>query len=348
MKKVAIIGAGFFGLTASLILSKKFKVTVFEKSSDILNQSSKVNQFRFHLGYHYPRSKKTVEEIKENYPKFLKFYKKKNIFGNTQNYYGIASKGSKISYNKFLNFLNKHNLYHKKNYKYFSDKFISGSVITKELSLNYFNFKSYLKSLIKKNKIKILFNRSLKLNDIDKFDKVIVTAYSNNGQILSLLKQKNNIARKYELIEKTIIKLPKFYKNKSFIVLDGKFLNVDPYCGTNFHLLSSNRYSKIETIKNKFPNFKSYKKRYCDNKIHRNINKSVFNKIIKNQRKYLPFLSKSKYIGSYFVVRTLSSNFLKNDERTTNIRKINNKFYTILGGKWNTCVGTALRLKKML
>ena len=177
---------------------------------------------------------------------------------------------------------------------------------------------------------------------------MIVTAYSKNGEILHLLKQKNKVVRKYELIEKTIIKLPKVFKNKSFIVLDGKFLNVDPYCGTNFHLLSSNKYSKIETIKSKFPNFKSKKKRYCDNKIHRNINKSVFKKIIKNQSKYLPFLSKSKYIGSYFVVRTLSSNFLRNDQRTTNIRKINNKFYTILGGKWNTCVGTAFKLKQIL
>ena len=61
-----------------------------------------------------------------------------------------------------------------------------------------------------------------------------MSQHSKNGEILHLLKQKNKVVRKYELIEKTIIKLPKVFKNKSFIVLDGKFLNVDPYCGTNF------------------------------------------------------------------------------------------------------------------
>ena len=62
----------------------------------------------------------------------------------------------------------------------------------------------------------------------------------------------------------------------------------------------------------------------------------------------MPFISNSKYIGSMYVVRALSSNFLKNDERVTNIRKINDKFYSVLGGKWNTCVSTAKYLAKII
>ena len=48
------------------------------------------------------------------------------------------------------------------------------------------------------------------------------------------------------------------------------------------------------------------------------------------------------------IVRALSSNFLKNDERVTNIRKVNDKFYSVLGGKWNTCVSTAKYLTKII
>ena len=35
----------------------------------------------------------------------MKFYKKKNIFGKTINYYGIARHNSKISFDKFKKFL---------------------------------------------------------------------------------------------------------------------------------------------------------------------------------------------------------------------------------------------------
>ena len=65
--KIAIIGTGFFGLTTGLFLSKKHKVEVFEKNKTILNGASSANQFRFHLGYHYPRSQKTVKEIKASW-----------------------------------------------------------------------------------------------------------------------------------------------------------------------------------------------------------------------------------------------------------------------------------------
>ena len=55
MKKIAIIGAGFFGVGAALILSKKFKVDLYEKKKDIMEGVSSSNQLRFHMGYHYPR-----------------------------------------------------------------------------------------------------------------------------------------------------------------------------------------------------------------------------------------------------------------------------------------------------
>jgi len=71
--KIAIIGAGFFGATAALKLSKYHDVDLFEKKKDILNGASKINQFRFHLGFHYPRSKKTLNEIKSSYKLFINF-----------------------------------------------------------------------------------------------------------------------------------------------------------------------------------------------------------------------------------------------------------------------------------
>ena len=88
-ERIAILGAGIFGCTLALILSRKFDVTIFEKRKDIMNEASKMNQFRFHLGYHYPRSQKTIKEIQKDYKGFLKFYGS-DVYGITQNYYFLA------------------------------------------------------------------------------------------------------------------------------------------------------------------------------------------------------------------------------------------------------------------
>ena len=64
------------------------------------------------------------------------------------------------------------------------------------------------------------------------------------------------------------------------MVLDGKFVSLDRYLGTNYHLLSDVKFSKLEVIKSYFPNFKSAKKKFINKGIIKNIKFSRFNKFI--------------------------------------------------------------------
>jgi len=137
--KIAIIGTGFFGTTLALILSKRHDVDLYEKKRDILNGASFANQFRFHYGYHYPRSQKTVNEIGVSKNHFTKFYSSK-IFGNTKNYYMIAA-NSKTSPSKYIKFLKKNKLYFKLVNDNFSSNFIKKTILTNEKNLNYFLIK---------------------------------------------------------------------------------------------------------------------------------------------------------------------------------------------------------------
>ena len=132
------------------------------------------------------------------------------------------------------------------------------------------------------------------------------------------------------------------------MVLDGKFVSLDPYLGTKYHLLSDVKHSKLEIIKDYFPNFKNIRKKFLNKGIIKNKRISKFNKFINNSKNYLPFLKKAKYVGSFFVVRTLEINKEKTDERLNQILKINNKIFTILSGKWNTSVGLAKKLGKII
>ncbi len=74
-KKVAIIGAGWYGCHTALVLSKQgCDVTLYEKNSEILNEISGNFGVRLHLGLHYPRSEQTRQNCREEYDEFLRTY----------------------------------------------------------------------------------------------------------------------------------------------------------------------------------------------------------------------------------------------------------------------------------
>ena len=349
-KKIAVVGAGFFGCTISLILSKKFDVDLYERKSDILNEASKCNQFRFHQGFHYPRSQKTVNEIKRSNKDFINFYGKKILY-KKKNYYSISKNESKVNYKKYINFLEKNNFNYKiiKDSKYVS-KNIEGTILSNEQTLNYFEFKKKLFYKLKKSNINLKFNSQLDKNILryKNYDKIILSTYKNNNNILQKLGYKLKKKFRYELIEKIAIKLPNKFKNISFVVMDGNFVCVDPYIGTPYHLLSHVKYSKIKIIKNISARFsKKYDSLLIKTKIP-NYNSSRFKKFVKGGSKFLPFLNLSKYIFSFFVVRTLKFKVEKTSERTNLIQNYNNKIITVLSGKWNTCVTEAKKIEKLI
>ena len=90
-KKIAVIGAGWFGcFIANNLIEKGYKVDVYEKENDIFSNASGNNQNRLHLGFHYPRSKKTIIQSKEG---FIEFKKNLDSFSKKipKNYYFISS-----------------------------------------------------------------------------------------------------------------------------------------------------------------------------------------------------------------------------------------------------------------
>jgi D-amino-acid oxidase len=348
-KNIAVIGAGFFGISAAVILQKKYNVTIFDKSNEILSGASKKNQLRFHKGYHYPRSKKTLNEIRNFSYLFIKFFGK-GVLGSTINYYGIAKENSKITYNKFLKFLKINKLSYKKySGKYFNLKNVSGTLISEETNLNFFKIKKKIKIILKNLHIKLLLNTRFKKSLYTKYDKIIIACYDQNNNLLSQLGIKPKLKYRFELVEKIIISLPIKFYNKSFIVIDGKFVSLDPYLGTPYHLLSDVNNSKIEIIKKDYyPKFKDFRKKYLNKGMIKNIKVSNFKNFIESSSKYLPFIKDAKYIGSFFVTRTININKENTDERLNYITRYNKKIYTIFSGKWNTSIGLAKLLLGMI
>ena len=71
MYNIAIVGAGIFGTTSAIRLaSRGHKCTIYEKKDSILSCASRVNQYRFHRGYHYPRTVETVKQLNKTSKRF--------------------------------------------------------------------------------------------------------------------------------------------------------------------------------------------------------------------------------------------------------------------------------------
>ena len=66
-------------------------------------EATSVNQNRFHLGYHYPRSIATAKQSLEGIPSFMEYFSKA-LIPTKENYYAIGRNGSKISFEQYISF----------------------------------------------------------------------------------------------------------------------------------------------------------------------------------------------------------------------------------------------------
>ena len=75
MTTVAIIGAGWYGChVAASMQALGFDTTVFEQHHRPLHEASGNNQFRLHLGFHYPRHHGTRVQSRDGFNRFMERY----------------------------------------------------------------------------------------------------------------------------------------------------------------------------------------------------------------------------------------------------------------------------------
>ena len=132
------------------------------------------------------------------------------------------------------------------------------------------------------------------------------------------------------------------------MIIDGQFLCIDPFIGTNYHLLSSNKYSKLEISKGFFPKFKSNLKHFIHKGLIKKKNIPNFKRVLKHGSQYFNFIKEAKYIGAFYLVRAIELNKEKTDERLNRIDFVNKKIITLFSGKWNTSISTAKELLKKI
>ncbi len=351
--KIAIIGGGIFGLTSALKLSKVGSVTVFERHSGLLAEASKANQYRHHMGYHYPRSLETISEIKNSTDDFEDFYRGA-IVRSRPAYYAISKEGSYTTPEQFLKVCKQMKLPYKKEYptkEFLNRETVDLCIKTPEAIIDYQYLNKDIKKRLAKNKKIILSLRArvkeIKLLDNSQkqiifekngrihkqnFDIVINATYANYNNFCEWLNFSDRDLE-FRLKELPIIKLEKNLPPTAIMVMDGPFATLVPLGRTNLYTFGDAPLS-IHAVGQGQKALKRFEAKL-------NHTKTRWPEMRGRCLKWFPFLEKAEYLESMFVILPVEKSNIIDDARPTEVTNHGFGCYSILSGKIITAVTTA-------
>lgn len=336
MKKLAIVGGGFYGCYIAKKLKDEFKskidVHIFEKNKKLILEAGSNNQYKLHLGYHYPRSNFTIRQTIDGSKKFKKefgkfiFYPRKNIYLIHKNSFVKAEKFYKI-FKKFglkIKNFNIKKLHFIKNFNDFEKAFKTEEGVIKFNKLNTFLIRKvestctvFNSTIIKEINSKKGFLKDDKNNIYLNYDHIINCSYTNPNMGLN-----KKFILKYELAGMVKIKNP--FKDKIGVtIMDGEFVTLYPR-DQHYSSLSSVKYTPIKKFK-KLEDLYKFQNKFKLKKNNR------IQLIIRDVRKY--FNQKLKIKNSILITAPKAKIYNDTkDQRPSMIRK-NKKTYSILAGK---------------
>jgi len=354
LMKIAVIGAGVFGCSAAIELSKKgHEVVIFERAKEILSGASTNNHLRHHYGYHYPRSKETALESINARKSFEKEYKECVIDGFPA-YYAVAKEGSKSTPEQFLKFCDDLSLPYEiveTDPMIFNPSKISLCIKTPEPAYDPKILKEIILKKLKEPNIslnldcevvggEILENelKRIRVKQGNKeffkdFDIVISAIYSNFNKINVWFGFPKKTFR-YDLMELVDVKLP-INERVAAMVVDGDFCTFVPLSEKGVVRLGNSKQVFLKTVVSDSLDIDSLiKENSLSNK----------DKIISESIPYYPILKEAKYIRSTFVVRIIKASVESTDERPSETTEHGKGIFSIFGGKVITSIETAKKL----
>lgn len=354
--KIIVIGAGIFGTTAALRLSKEnHEITLVEMNDDIMKNASMCNHNRLHYGFHYPRSIDTARQSLDGYELFHDIFKE-SICNDFPNYYMIE-KNSKVSTNEYIKFCDKLNLKYEEVRPNIKMDFtnIESSFLTDEPIFDFNGVRSTLKRMLEDSNVNIVLNKKItKKKELDDYDVVINTTYFNMNKINRFFNIKESLLKLQHVV------IPIFKKDIEKIgltIMDGDFCSILPKgFDKNTFLLYHVKNSVIREVKDvEIPKQWSVGKTLIKNDfIKKNIYddyiiKEDIKKIFEVSKNYFSFLEGAEYVDYWETVRALPIN--NDDSRMSHLdysEVDGKKIISLLSGKITTCWDTAENIKNLI
>ena len=340
--KVAVIGAGFYGLVLADKLARAgANVTIFEASPELGKGASWANQARVHGGYHYPRDVRTGARSRRGLTRFT------NDFGSAvvENFtmlYGIARNNSKVTTSQFEAFCRRIEAPYAKPSKeakvLFNDDWIAGAYQVQEPAFNSEILLDearqraqasgailYLGEAVEKvtegtESLKV----SLMSGTTESVDFVLDCTYSKLGTLFEPAKSLS-AAIKIERAEICIVAVPKHLDSIGITVMDGPFFSLMPFPTRDSHSFTHVSYTPRRTG-------------YAGFGWSEEEDTSAFLRMQLDAFRYVPAIAEIEHKDSIFTDKAVLVSSELDDARPVMIHEagIRKRYISILGSKIDT------------
>jgi len=350
MKKIAIIGAGIFGLESAKQFSQRgFHVTVYERNDEILNEGTANSVLRLHLGLHYPRDTDTALQSIIGYGQFLEHYRE-FVNLNFENYYAISRSDSKIDEKQFISFAEKvgisitevpsstlHDLG-------FDSSKISAAWKCEEGVIDISTLRAHFQQILKNN---VEFHKSCEVtkvsptNDkwiiedshgrVEEFDYIVQATYGTDRIATPL---EISSTRLYEYHKTLALEVKCKVANFGLTVIDGDFITVLPKGFEDSLLIYGPNPSVLQrSTGTHFP-------RAWEDETTFNLQDSAKN-IVDRLREWFPRIGEVEIVKLLTTVRSIQPNMQSTDKRVSSVREPAKNYFIVWSGKIDHCVGIA-------
>lgn len=358
-KRIAIIGAGFYGLMLALEakrLCPDATIQVFESGSQPMQRASRVNQARVHAGYHYPRSLQTAFRSQANYHKFIGLFEDA-IDSDFKHVYGIASESSKTTFGQFVRFCSeigaKADVIDEERRPFATSELVEGLIEVDEVAFDFQKINKRLSHLCLEAGVQVLLDTPvLGVEQIDgttrlrlqagftqPFDFVFNTTYATVGQFGEAWLP-NSTSVKLELTEMCLVRVPDSLRKIGITIMDGPFFSLMPYPSSDLHSFSHVRFTPIESTLDVAKGVKPISE----------LTHTMFNRMKLDAERYIPALSALEYVSSIVEVKAVLTGNEIDDGRPIlyyENREIKSCF-SVLGGKLDNIFDVFHELEKTL
>lgn len=353
MKRIVIVGGGFFGCYLAIHLQKKgYAVTLLEAEDDLMMRASYANQARVHGGYHYPRSILTALRSRESLSRFSKEFAP-CIYDRFDNYYMLSKRQSHVTRKQFEVFCRRIGApcepASKKIESLVNKSFIDGVFVTQEYCFDSDMIKLKLKTLLEEVGVEVFTSASyvgLDYSGPNNFDirymingnecvvkschHIFNCTYSNINMVNSV-SGLPLVPLRHEITEIMLVDVPDILCNEGITIMDGPFFSLMPFPAKNCYSLTHVRYT---------PHFRwsdsPREKLHTPNQLFTaHPKKSAFNIIKRDTCRYIPALNDVVHRESLWEIKTILPKSDHNDSRPIlfNPNHGVEGFHCIMGGK---------------